>query len=222
MSQAITRPLPNLDLVDRSLVRLFAGLATRHVHRVDGIANIMPHRDPFIFALNHSSKREALLIPALLHLFRGGARVHFLADWNFKLVPGVAQLYARGGVITVDQKRARPRWLETLRPFLVEPTPAHDRACDLLAAGRSIGIFPEGTVNRNPQRLLFGRRGAASLAVASGAPLVPAGLRRLGDGTLALVIGEPRVAVPHDVDATHASLMRSIADLSGKIWRPRS
>jgi 1-acyl-sn-glycerol-3-phosphate acyltransferase len=45
----------------------------------------------------------------------------------------------------------------------------------LLAAGRDVIVFPEGTRSRDGQIGDF-RRGAARLAAAAGAPLVPAGI----------------------------------------------
>ena len=51
----------------------------------------------------------------------------------------------------------------------------------LLAAGHDVIIFPEGTRSRDGQTGAF-HRGAARLAAAAGAPLVPAGIS--GTGTL--------------------------------------
>jgi len=54
-------------------------------------------------------------------------------------------------------------------------------AARLLAAGHDVIIFPEGTRSRDGQTGAF-HRGAARLAAAAGAPLVPAGIS--GTGTL--------------------------------------
>ncbi|MGD0700977.1 MAG: lysophospholipid acyltransferase family protein [Trebonia sp.] len=54
-------------------------------------------------------------------------------------------------------------------------------AVRLLAAGRDVIVFPEGTRSRDGRTGDF-HRGAARLAAAAGVPLVPAGLR--GTGTL--------------------------------------
>ena len=74
---------------------------------------IAPAQDPFILVLNHNTKLEALLLPAFFLHARQGKALHFIADWNFKLVPGVAGIYRAGDVITLDRKPARPRWLVT-------------------------------------------------------------------------------------------------------------
>jgi 1-acyl-sn-glycerol-3-phosphate acyltransferase len=222
LRQALSQPLDDLNLFDRALLRGMAAAAAGSLVRIEGAERIAPERDPFILAMNHTCRREALLVPAVLVLLRRGRRIHMLADWNFKLIPFVSTLYARSGAITVDQKRARPRWLEVFRPWLVDAEPAHTRARAMLAAGRPVGLFPEGTVNRNPTALLRGRRGAAQLAVETGAPVVPAGLRRSADGRLTLHVGAALAPMARDVEGTHARLMQAIATLSGKSWSPRS
>jgi 1-acyl-sn-glycerol-3-phosphate acyltransferase len=112
--------------------------------------------------------------------------------------------------------------------------PAWERARTQLAHGRSIGVFPEGTVNRHPHRLLPGRRGAARLSLETGTPIVPVGIRYpraqagrpIGDDAAMIVeIGaplwpqEPMPMAPlDDVRAWHAVMMREIARLSGRDW----
>jgi 1-acyl-sn-glycerol-3-phosphate acyltransferase len=51
-----------------------------------------------------------------------------------------------------------------------------DTALGVLAAGGAFGIYPEGTRSRDG-RLYRGRTGVAQLALTSGAPIVPVGLR---------------------------------------------
>ena len=60
-------------------------------------------------------------MPALLLLHRGGRLVHFLADWNFRLIPGVGFIYARAQVVTVTRKSAKPRFLNILKPLYEQP-----------------------------------------------------------------------------------------------------
>src|SRR5262245_44526701 len=142
-------PLPVLGTLDRWLLRAAALIARRQVIAARGLEHIRAEADPFILALNHSTRREAVLVPPLLVLLRGGRRIHFLADWNFRLIPGVDLLYRRAGAITVMRKSARPRWLNVFKPLFADPLPPFEHARALLAAGRSVGVFPEGTVNRD-------------------------------------------------------------------------
>ena len=40
-------------------------------------------------------------------LHRGGRLIHFLADWNFRLIPGIGLMYRRAETITVTHLRQR-------------------------------------------------------------------------------------------------------------------
>jgi 1-acyl-sn-glycerol-3-phosphate acyltransferase len=228
--------LPHLELGDRLVLRSIALVASRHVVAIHGLQNIRAAADPFILVANHSTRRESLLVPALLLLHRGGRRVHFLADWNFRLIPGVGFLYARAQVVTITRKPARPRFLNVLKPLYEQPEPTLERARAHLAAGRAIGIFPEGQVNRDPGRLLRGRRGAARLSLEMGVPVVPMGIRfpgrdaaqpvSHGGAAMEIHIGQPLVptgarqplASRLSVSAWHATIMTEIARLCGKAW----
>jgi 1-acyl-sn-glycerol-3-phosphate acyltransferase len=226
-------PLPELGLFDRTLVRGSALVSRRSIHSIQGLEHIAPDRDPFILAVNHGTRLEALLVPPLLFLLRRGRRIHFMADWNFRLVPGINLLYRRAGVITVVRKPARPGFLNVLKPFFSDAISPAEQARQHLCAGRSIGLFPEGTVNRDPLRLKRGRPGAAQLSLETGVPVVPVGLRypavppgaAIPEGSLmAIEIGTPLIpaaagkpAYP-DIWAWHGRIMRAIARLSGKSW----
>ncbi|KAF0173346.1 MAG: 1-acyl-sn-glycerol-3-phosphate acyltransferase [Limisphaerales bacterium] len=215
--------------VIRGLLLAFGGC----IVRVRGLERIATEHDPFILALNHSTKLEALFLPAFLLHARGGKALHFIADWNLKLVPGIACIYRAGDVITLDRKPARPRFLNALRPLLTDRVPAFTRAAERLAAGASVGIFPEGTTNRDPRRLLRGFHGAAKLSLQAGVPVVPAGVRfprheqasRIPElAPMEIEFGAPLVP-PAERDLTaaavrawHACVMSEIARLSGKTW----
>jgi 1-acyl-sn-glycerol-3-phosphate acyltransferase len=229
---ALERPL------DRVLTRAAAALARRQVRAIAGWERVLPVHDPFILVANHGSRREALYLPAALMLARGGRPVHFLADWNFRLIPGVGYLYDGSGAITVARKEARPRWLNRFRSRYVAQTPPMEQARQRLTAGGSVAIFPEGTVNRDPRHLQRGRFGAARLSLETGVPVLPVGIRfhpphgcepyRASTAPMSVHIGSPlRPPAPATgqvgiaaVRAWHAELMSAIADLSGKSWPP--
>lgn len=231
-------PLPELGPFDRALLRGAAAIAQRRIISITGLHHLAAANDPFILALNHSTRLEALVIPPVLMLLRGGRRLHFMADWNFRLIPGVGLLYRRSGAITIPHKPARPRILNVLKPLFTDAVPPWRQAEQLLRAGHSIGIFPEGTVNRDPLRLLPGRSGAARLSLETGVPIVPAGVRfpTVAAGTaipegspMEIVIGDP--LRPPSVEAPvataivrdwHARLMAAIGVLSGKSTEARA
>jgi 1-acyl-sn-glycerol-3-phosphate acyltransferase len=162
--------------------------------------------------------------------------VHFLADWSFRLIPGIGLIYSRAEVVTVLGKSARPRFLNALKPLYKRSLRPFEQAREHLIAGRSVGIFPEGTVNRDPDRLLRGRRGAARLSLETGAPVIPLGIRfpTVAPGqpipshaAMELHIGAPlappgppaaeRAPLPA-VTEWHAAIMTAIARQSGKSW----
>jgi 1-acyl-sn-glycerol-3-phosphate acyltransferase len=228
-------PLPDQSSVNACLVRLLALIARGRVLGISGLEHVRPAVDPFILAINHTTRTEALLVPALIMLHRGGRLIHFLADWNFRLIPGIGLIYRRAETITVTAKPARPRLLDALKPLYQDSRNVLDRARRCLARGHSVGIFPEGKVNRDPRRLLTGRRSAALLSLETGVPVVPVGIRfpHAAPGRpirdrdpMEVHIGPPlhtparsanrmsRAAL-HD---RHAAIMSAIARLSGKFW----
>jgi 1-acyl-sn-glycerol-3-phosphate acyltransferase len=102
---------------------------------------------------------------------------------------------------------------------------ALDEAIRTARSGALVGIFPEGRVNADPMLgLQRGRRGAARIALASGAPVVPVGIwgthlrypkeglhfRRPWRRPLALAFGAP-IAV--DGDASSADDAQRATDL---------
>lgn len=225
------------SMLDRLLGRMLVAFAGRQVQAVEHWERIATSCDPFILVANHSSRREAVYLPALLLLARQGRPVHFLADWNFRLIPGAGRLYRGTGAITVTRKDAKPRVLNLLKPLFESDVPPLEQARCLLAAGQPIGIFPEGTVNRNAETLLRGRFGAARLSLETGAPVLPLGIRfhgvRARDGVLdtsapmSLHIGRPMApplpatqAPIARVREWHGEIMSALAALSGKRWPP--
>ena len=163
--------------VDRLIMRTAAMVFRRWLVGIRGLEHIELGGDPFLFVANHNQRIEAPMLPTFLLFGRQGIPVRFVADWPMKIVPGFARCYRIGRMITVTRKDARPRWLNIFRPLFDEKVPAFDRALAALCAGDSVGVFPEGTINRHPTRLLRGRTGAARLALMAGVPVVPAGIR---------------------------------------------
>jgi 1-acyl-sn-glycerol-3-phosphate acyltransferase len=229
------RRLPFLKPVDRFVFRIIMLAARRQVVAISGIEHIQVAH-PFILALNHSTRREAVVVPAALIFHRGGNLIHFWSDWVFRLIPGIGMILRRSGTICVPTKRSRYRLLNLFKPLFAQREPAFRQARTLLASRRSIGVFPEGTVNRDPSRLLPGRFGAARLSLETGVPIIPAGIRfpEVGEGgervperaAIEIRIGAP-LAPPRcangrptfaEVRAWHATVMGEIARLSGKTW----
>lgn len=235
------RPLPYL--IDRPVtalaIRSVVGVFGRLMLSIEGLEHLHPARDPFILALNHNQRPEAVLVPAWLAILRGGRMIHFLIDWNFMLIPGLAALMRLNDPIVVVRKDAKPGFLNVFKRHFLGPLPSHEEARVRLRQGGSIGLFPEGTINRDPHRLMRGLSGAARLSLETGVPVVPVGIRfpnrsgtrRISDlDTMTLHVGESLVPpvsagpVPSgpEVAAWHAEVMTALSRLSGKSWSPRN
>ncbi|MFO1458412.1 MAG: lysophospholipid acyltransferase family protein [Verrucomicrobiota bacterium] len=237
MGEIWRRPLPHLEGQPgtRYLCRTLLTLFHRRALGFEGLEHIQLDQDPFLLALNHSQRPEAVLIPAWLCFHRGGRMVHFMADWNFLLVPGLAAVIRRHDPIVVVRKDARPRFLNLFKDRFRGTRRPFEEAGHRLRAGRSVGIFPEATVNRNPAHLLRGQSGVARLALETGVPVVPGGVRfpnanpaqPVNDAEPFRVRFGPSIrpvpgslALPQNVSALHAQIMGAISTLSGKEWQP--
>jgi 1-acyl-sn-glycerol-3-phosphate acyltransferase len=155
--------------------------------------------EPAIFALNHNNAFESVVVPATLIHLRGGRRVGFLTDWMYLCLPGLGWLMRQSEAIPVYGKPARWRLGEGYR-LERRREPVVEACLERLAAGRSLGVFPEGTRNPDPARLLRPRSGLGEIVLRSAAPVVPVGIHypaagRLGRaprvGRLVLRPGEP-------------------------------
>jgi 1-acyl-sn-glycerol-3-phosphate acyltransferase len=235
--EILRKPLPALVLVDRLLVRAIAFFARRQVRAIYGLENLLAARDPLILALNHSTRRETVLVTGILIFYRGGRLIHIWTNWIYLMIPGVGWILRRGGMIIVAAKPPRLKFLSRFKRFYVKPKPAMEQARDLLLAGRTVGVFPEGRLSADPRRLLPGRMGMARLSLETGVPIVPVGIRFPGadrdkpipeDAAMEVYIGPPLLPAdagakptPAAVREWHATIMTEIARLSCKTWQPR-
>ncbi|HUH16112.1 MAG TPA: lysophospholipid acyltransferase family protein [Gaiellaceae bacterium] len=146
----------------------------RLLYRIEIEGRVPP--GPCVVAANH----ESLLDPPLLALV-ARQPLHFLAKvelWRYP--PGAWLMDALGGIPIRRDRRD-----------LVSVS----RGEELLRAGESVAIFPQGTVQGGAWT-----RGAARLALATGVPLVPVRIvgtaralsrGRIGFPKIRLVVGEP-------------------------------
>ncbi|HSH94463.1 MAG TPA: lysophospholipid acyltransferase family protein [Roseimicrobium sp.] len=240
LREVVSKPLPHLDgsPITRFLTRSTLALFRGNLLEVRGLEHIQPERDPFIIALNHSQRAEAILIPGFLFHLRAGKRIHFLADWNFCLIPPVWVMYRCAQVIRIARKPAKPAFLNAFKPLFTDKEPGFDRARRVLESGASVGIFPEGTVNRHPSRLLKGYSGAAQLSLQSGVKVIPVGVKFPTNpagkpiaplAPMVLDIGAPlvppaKMAEPdlEFIRSWHETIMQRISELSGKEWQSQT
>ena len=135
------------------LLRVLGGV------RSVGLENL-PRSGAVILVANHYTLADPL-VAAFATCWRIGRVVHMVSKVEVRRWPLIGWLGTQGGVIYVNRR--------------VGDLGAQRNALAVLAAGRALLIFPEGT--RSPTGALIpGRNGAALLAMRSGAPVVPLGI----------------------------------------------
>lgn len=171
-------------------------MLARLLYRVELAGRLPP--GACVVAANH----ESLLDPPLLALV-SRRPLHFLAKvelWRYP--PGAWLMDGLGGIPIRRDRRD-----------LVSV----GRAEELLRAGESVALFPQGTVRGGAWT-----RGAARLARATGTPLVPVRIvgtaralsrGRIGLPKIRIVVGEPiEVAAARPTVAAARELMRELQD----------
>ena len=149
------------------------------VFRIEVVgAERIPADGPVILAANHASIWDPFILGVATP-----REIHYMAK---------AELFG---------PRLLAKVMRSLNAFPVErgggDQAAMSEAGHLLAGGAVLGIFPQGT--SKPELQIGWHRGAARLALATGAPLVPVrliGTRRLPlPSRVRIVVGEP-IVVP--------------------------
>jgi 1-acyl-sn-glycerol-3-phosphate acyltransferase len=179
------------------------------IYRVHGEGwERIPESGPAVLASNHESLLDPFVMPICTRRV-----VHFMAKSELFRYPLVKQLMLGAGTFPVERGTA--------------DASAIARGLEVLARGEMIGIFPQGTCL--PFRERSWRRGAARLAIESGAPLVPVCLvgteravrphrLKLGLPRIRILVGEPiepvRGAVgPEAADELTGRLKQAIEEL---------
>lgn len=127
--------------------------------KVKGLRNV-PAKGPVIIASNHLSFSDSIFMPLVVP-----RKVTFLAKSEYFTSPGPKGLLKKVtfkalGQVPVDRSGGRRSEAALITGLQV------------LAEGKCLGIYPEGT--RSPDgRLYKGRTGIARLAIESGAPVIP-------------------------------------------------
>lgn len=138
--------------------------ALRLVYRpeVTGLEHV-PRTGPVIFAANHVSFADEIFTPLAAR-----RQIVYFAKAEYFTTPGLRGRAMAGffhGLGQVPVARADTRSAAAVIDIGVE----------VLAEGRALGIYPEGT--RSPDgRLYKFRTGVARVALRSGAPVIPVGL----------------------------------------------
>ena len=186
--------------------------------KVKGLRNV-PVNGPLIVASNHLSFSDSIFMPLVVP-----RKVTFLAKSEYFTSPGPKGLlkkltFIALGQVPVDRSGGR------------RSEAALITGLKLLAEGRCLGIYPEGT--RSPDgRLYKGRTGIARLAIESGAQVVPVAMfnteKIQPTGTVVpkvmrveMIFGEPMTFTGDSSDLQYLrevtdQIMNRIQELSGQ------
>jgi 1-acyl-sn-glycerol-3-phosphate acyltransferase len=174
--------------------------------KVKGLRNV-PGTGPVIIASNHLSFSDSIFMPLVVP-----RKVTFLAKSEYFTSPGPKGLlkkltFIALGQVPVDRSGGRRSEAALIAGLKV------------LAEGKCLGIYPEGT--RSPDgRLYKGRTGIARLAIESGAPIIPVAMfnteKIQPTGTVvpkvmrvAMIFGEPMY---FEGDSTDLLYLRDVTD----------
>jgi 1-acyl-sn-glycerol-3-phosphate acyltransferase len=161
----------------------------------------IPMDGPLIIAANHRSFFD----PPLLGIFCP-RQISYMAKAELFKIPVLGPAIAAVGAFPIDRESGGAG--------------AVKRSVRVLRAGGAIGLFPEGTRNRDGN--VQARQGVALLASLSGAPVVPAAL--LGTDKvkkfhqISVVYGKP-MRLPAGRKATREDLAKFTDDIMDAIRR---
>ena len=171
---AIPGNLTHLDPQTRLLARSVLTCFGRFLH-VDNDVVLKATPDPVIFTFNHNNYWETLVVGSYLLAQRRGKKLAFLSDWMFGRLPVFSWFLNR--IDPIYTYRKRPRFAVLNKYQEKADGEAVCQAClQRLHNQQSLGIFPEGTRNKNPHQLKRGRKGAGEIALRSGVPVLPVGI----------------------------------------------
>ncbi len=142
--------------VAKAIVKPVANLLWR-IHAT-GLHNV-PDTGPAIFCPNHISFFDSIVLPYVLpRRISYVGKAEYMDSWKTKYIfPAVGMIPIQRGGGTSSRR-------------------ALDTAARVLDRGELFGIYPEGTRSRDGL-LHRGHTGAARLAIRTGAPLIPVGMR---------------------------------------------
>ena len=144
----------------RFFFRLLRPLGRRIITPVTGMENI-PQKPPYILVMNHVGFFDgpAIAMTTLPYL---GEPIQFLTLNIMWCLWGGPLATRYWGMVRLQPDNVRG---------------SLERMIALVRAGKTVGIFPEGGRNTNPGQLMLGKTGAIRMALATGVPLIPVGIR---------------------------------------------
>jgi len=181
------RDAGQLQTVARLVLRPLVRLGWRI--DVSGLEHV-PTTGPAILCPNHISVLDSFFVPAMLRRrITYVGKAEYLDDWKTRW------LFPALGMIPIDRTGGDAAQA------------ALDLAARVLERGELFGIYPEGTRSRDGL-LHKGRTGAARLALRSGAPIIPVGIKGTDailppDRRLPRVLRRASIAFGTPIDPAH-------------------
>ncbi len=119
----------------------------------------IPERGGFVVSPNHISYADPLVFAHFM--FDSGREAYFLGKDSLFALPVGGWLLHKAGQIPVYRNSSAA-------------ADSYRAAVDAVRAGKAVGIFPEGTITRDPELWpMRGKTGAARVALETRCPLVP-------------------------------------------------
>lgn len=178
--------------------------------------NPLPAGQPCVYVANHSSYID---IPLLFNTIPGWLNI--MGKKSLAEVPVWGPIFGRGYIV-VDRDNAMSRGRAMVQ------------ARRSLEAGRSVIIFPEGSISKKPgEQLEEFKDGAFQLAIAAGVPLVPitmtlnhrfmpdVGGLRVRYSPLQIILHEP-ISTTGLTAADAPALKKRTADIIASAFRPEA
>jgi 1-acyl-sn-glycerol-3-phosphate acyltransferase len=141
-----------------SIVKPTLLVSTKH-EWIDG--EKIPASGGCVIAMNHISHIDPLTLGWLL--YEHGRLVRYLTKDALFEVPVVKHIIRDAGAIPVSR-------------LSTDAAKAFDAACAALRDGECVGVYPEGTITKDPAGWpMRGKTGAARMALETGCPVIPIG-----------------------------------------------
>lgn len=163
--------------------------------KIVGKENI-PKDSGIIIAGNHTNNFDCILLIASTKRC-----IHFLAKDS--LYKGIKKpLFKNMGIIPVNRKIKNPQAVSTSE--------------EVLKRGGTIGIFPEGTINRTKDIIMPFKMGAVKMASDTNSYIIPfsiTGKYKIFNNKLTLTYGKPYKINNKDLEKENKKLMKEVSKL---------
>lgn len=122
-------------------------------------ADYVPSKGPAIVVSNHITYGDVLFLTQFL--FLNGRAPRYIGKKSLFEIPILGRILYAAGQIPVDRESQ-------------DASRALDHAVASLMAGHLVGVYPEGTLTRDPNLWpMVGKTGVARLAILTQAPVIP-------------------------------------------------